>query len=271
MANHPRVDGIEDTDRDIVVNHTVDPRDHVVHRHTHKRVQLLCPVEGLLQLETDLGAWMVPPGFGIWIPAGVAHRVRTINVRTSSLYFKPEALPQPPRICRVIAVSPLMRELVAAAMRVPILYEKASRDDMLMQLTLHEAARQPEVGLYLPMPPDPPLAALCQAFFKSPDQGASPAGWVARLHVSERTFHRRFRANTGMSFVAWRQRACVLVAMSRLSLGDSVTRIALDMGYESPSSFSFMFKKTMGVAPTQYGGAGRRRRGPGDALPSLPG
>lgn len=246
------IDLIEDTDRDVIVVETAHSTGYVIPAHTHKRVQLLHATTGIMRLETKYGAWIVPPGFAVWIPAGVVHRVSTINVTTRSLYVRAGALARPPDRCRVIEVSPLLRELIAAAMKVPLLYEQDARDGKLMDMVLCEASTQSEVSLHLPMPSEPHLAALCHTFFESPTQASSPADWAARLHVSERTFYRRFLASTGMTFINWRQQACVLVAMSRLSLGDSVTRIALDMGYENPSSFSTMFRKAMGVAPTVY-------------------
>jgi AraC-like DNA-binding protein len=255
------IDLIEDTDRDVIVVETAHSTGYVIPAHTHRRVQLLHATTGIMRLETKYGAWIVPPGFAVWIPAGVVHKVHTVNVVTRSLYVRGEALASPPAKCRVIEVSPLLRELIASAMKVPLFYDRASRDGKLMEMVLAEASAQPEVFLHLPMPAEPHLAALCHAFFEAPTQASPPAAWAARLHVSERTFSRRFLASTGMTFMGWRQQACVLVAMSRLSLGDSVTRIALDMGYESPSSFSTMFKKAMGVAPTAYGrSAGAARR-----------
>lgn len=55
-----------------------------------------------------------------------------------------------------------------------------------------------------------------------------------------------------MSFGQWRQRACVVLALAKLSAGISITRIALDFGYESPAAFSTMFRRILGQAPTAY-------------------
>ena len=55
-----------------------------------------------------------------------------------------------------------------------------------------------------------------------------------------------------MAFGKWRQRACVLVALSRLAAGEPVTVVALDMGYDSPGAFSTMFRKTLGRPPSHF-------------------
>ena len=55
-----------------------------------------------------------------------------------------------------------------------------------------------------------------------------------------------------MSFGAWRQQACLLAALPRLSAGQSVTQVALDLGYDSPSAFSSMFKRRLGKTPMEF-------------------
>ena len=98
-------------------------------------------------------------------------------------------------------------------------------------------------------PQDRQLARLCKAFLKSPSIQATPQAWAQRLHKSLRTFTRFFHQQTGMSFGAWRQQACLLAALPRLSAGQSVTQVALDLGYDSPSAFSSMFKRRLGKTP----------------------
>jgi len=247
-----RIDLIENTNRDVIAVESVYPDGHIVATHSHRRLQLLHAATGIIQLETRFGAWIVPPGFAAWIPPGVPHQLRTINAKTRSLYFRAGALGLPPEKCQVIEVPPLLKALINDAIRVPLLYEPGSRDELLMRMLLQEAAIQPAVPLHLPMPRDAQLSRLCHAFFKAPTQMSIPGEWARQLHISERTFYRRFLANTGANFIQWRQQACVFVAMSRLSQGESVTRIALDMGYQSPSSFSTMFKKSTGSSPSLY-------------------
>jgi AraC-like DNA-binding protein len=70
--------------------------------------------------------------------------------------------------------------------------------------------------------------------------------------MGRRAFTRTFRRETGMSFGAWRQQACLLVALPRLAAGEPVTSIALDVGYESVAAFSTMFKRLLGISPNRY-------------------
>ncbi|MCH4564580.1 helix-turn-helix domain-containing protein [Halomonas sp. EGI 63088] len=66
------------------------------------------------------------------------------------------------------------------------------------------------------------------------------------------------------SELAWRQQACLLAALPRLSAGASITAIALELGYDSPSAFSTMFRKALGQPPSAFVGSshGYRPRRP---------
>ncbi|ERI14312.1 hypothetical protein O206_22735 [Ochrobactrum sp. EGD-AQ16] len=55
-----------------------------------------------------------------------------------------------------------------------------------------------------------------------------------------------------MSFGRWRQQLHVGLALQRLADGESVTNIAIDLGYESPSAFIAMFRRKLGTTPARY-------------------
>jgi methylphosphotriester-DNA--protein-cysteine methyltransferase len=55
-----------------------------------------------------------------------------------------------------------------------------------------------------------------------------------------------------MSFGQWRRQFHVITAVRRLTAGDSVQTVAIDLGYESASSFVTMFKKVLGKPPIRY-------------------
>jgi AraC-like DNA-binding protein len=79
--------------------------------------------------------------------------------------------------------------------------------------------------------------------------------------MSRRTFTRLFRKETGLTFSAWRQQACLFAAMPRLAADEAVTTVALDLGYDSPAAFTTMFKRLMGVPPSRYFSARDGRAG----------
>jgi AraC-like DNA-binding protein len=56
----------------------------------------------------------------------------------------------------------------------------------------------------------------------------------------------------GMSFGQWLRRMRLLLSLPRLAAGVSVLQVALEHGYDSPSAYSAMFRRTLGIAPTVY-------------------
>jgi AraC-like DNA-binding protein len=76
--------------------------------------------------------------------------------------------------------------------------------------------------------------------------------WAKWAGLSPRTLTRRFPTETGLTFIAWQQRARLLKAMELLAGGASVTSVAFDLGYETVSSFIDLFKGSFGTTPGQY-------------------
>ena len=68
-----------------------------------------------------------------------------------------------------------------------------------------------------------------------------------------RTLARLFQSHLGMGFAEWRRQVQLATAVAALIQGQSVSGIARALGY-SPSSFSDMFRRELGVAPSQYVG-----------------
>ncbi|MFQ6558655.1 helix-turn-helix transcriptional regulator [Pseudomonas sp. Lb2C1-1] len=246
------IDLLDDTPRPVVAIGTDYPDGHRLPRHTHRRAQLLYGATGVMQVSTADGNWVVPPQRAVWIPPGVAHEVLMLGVSTRSLYIEPVAVTAMDARCQVINVSPLMRQLLMEAVELALDYDETGRDGVLIDLLLHELLRSAHLPLHLPLPQDPRLLGLCQAFLKHPDAHVSPVQWTAQLPISLRSFNRLFRQQTGLSFGQWRQQACVMSALSRLAVGNSVTRIALDLGYDSPAAFSTMFRRVLGHAPSAW-------------------
>ena len=122
-------------------------------------------------------------------------------------------------------------------------YDPDSRAGALMTLLQHEMRQTPILPLSVPFPRHPALAAACRRFLDQPTPHETIDDWAAALNLSRRAFTRLFRRETGSSFVAWRQQACLFAALPRLIAGEPVTAIAIDLGYDNPASFTTMFKR----------------------------
>ncbi|HEY2658798.1 MAG TPA: helix-turn-helix transcriptional regulator [Caulobacteraceae bacterium] len=228
---------------------------HVVLAHRHRRCQLLYSPSGVLTVATEQGAWVVPRQHCLWLPSGVEHEVKAVGpLHTRSLFLEPTAVADMPVQSLVLGVTPLMRSLLMEAVDLPLEYEEASRAGLIMTLLLTELRLLPVQPLSLPLPTAAALAGLCRNFLARPTAHDTIDAWSAGLGMSRRAFTRMFRRETGMSFAEWRQRACLLSAVPRLSAGEAVTSVALDLGYDSPAAFTTMFKRALGQPPSRYFG-----------------
>ncbi|RJF91945.1 AraC family transcriptional regulator [Noviherbaspirillum saxi] len=226
------------------------PNRPIGHRHTHSWVQLSYALHGVIEVVTSTGRFVAPPLRAIWIPARVPHAVRCApHTEIRSLYIESAAVPRHASECRVLAVTPLTRELIRTFSEFPAEYDEQGTEGRLVQVLLDQLACAPELGLSLPWPQDARLRHICTEMNAKPDGGASLADYGARLHLSERTLSRLFRQQTGLSFRLWRQRARILSALPLLERGDRVTDVALACGYESMSAFIAAFREQMGMTP----------------------
>ncbi|WP_153110979.1 AraC family transcriptional regulator [Propionivibrio limicola] len=221
--------------------------------HSHPTAQLIHAVQGVMVVRADDGQWIVPPTRGLWMPPGVVHQMRLIGeVRLRTVYIRPDASPDLPQRCQVVRISPLLRELILAAIEIEQPYAADSRDGRLMRLLLDEVAALPSLPLRLPAPVDPALQTICRTIADTPDDPSTLADWAGQLGVNARTIQRRFLRETGMTFGDWRQQARLIMALERLASGEKVIDVALSLGYNSPSAFATMFKQQFGVTPSGY-------------------
>ncbi len=254
MAEHWRdPHQYDNAPRPVVGNAHTYPPSFEIDWHTHGRGQLVYAETGVVVLMNTDGTWVAPPERAVWTPANTLHSLRTVGeVTTRSALLDAEAARVMGDRSTVISVSPLLRQLLIAASGVPLDYDMQGRDGLVMSLLVAELGRAPRVALSVPFPSSEKLAARCRAFIEAPDIHDSIDSWSEAMGMDRRAFTRAFRKQTGLSFGAWRQQACIVVALPRLAGGESVTTIALDMGYDSPAAFSTMFRRVLGVPPSRY-------------------
>lgn len=228
--------------------------------HRHPWSQLAYCSAGVLQVTAqradgdDEVTYIVPPSRAVWIAPGARHSVHVLeDAQFRTLYIDASATPHGWGGCRVIVVSPLLRELVIALDGHQLARE---REDRLAHLVLDEIAHADIHALGVPMPHaqtgDKRLRALCEAVLGAPAQRATLAEWSAEFGASERTMARLFRDELGMSYQQWRQQAILAHALPMLARGVPVSHVAAASGYASDSAFTAMFKAAMGGPPSQF-------------------
>lgn len=107
-------------------------------------------------------------------------------------------------------------------------------------------------ALALPDPADRRLGRICQALLEDPADPRGLEEWARCVGASSRTLARLFLSELGVTFVHWRHQVRLAAALPRLAAGEAVARIAVDLGYQTPSAFSAMFRRLTGSTPSRY-------------------
>lgn len=221
--------------------------------HAHSRAQLLLTLRGAVTCEAEQGVWIAPPHCAVWIPGNLPHAVTADgDVELYCLHVEPHAAPNLPNQCSILAVSPLLRQLVLAVSRLPALYALDGAEGRLVAVLLDQLAAATVEPLGVPMPSTPRLRSIAAAITGTPGDRATVEIWAERLGMAPRTLTRQLQRETGMSFGRWRQRLVIVTALQRLAQGTPVQTVALDLGYENSSAFVTMFRKALGKPPGRY-------------------
>ena len=167
-----------------------------------------------------------------------------------------DTLPNEPCI---MGVSELLRALVRRAATWRHLNDLSSEQERIIGV-LHDeirlARRQP---LHLPLPTDQRLLRIARFLSDHPHDNQSLASLSSAAGLSERTARRLFVAETGMSFMRWRQQMRLILSLDQLARGESVGSVADALGYATPSSFIAVFRGVFGLSPARYFAARRRQ------------
>jgi AraC-like DNA-binding protein len=226
------------------------PRGQHIAPHQHDWEQLIYARAGVMTVATAAGAWVVPPQRAVWVPAETRHGIYCSTALSMRALFVAAGLRRPlPSDCSVVNVSPLLRELILAAVEAP---GPLRRRRLLAAFLLDEIRIAPVAPLYLPEPEDPRLRRISEALRAEPGDPRTLHAWGREVGASVRTLSRRFLLETGMTFRQWQRQARLLAALVKLAQREPVTTIALDLGYESPSAFIHAFRQALGTTPRRY-------------------
>jgi AraC-like DNA-binding protein/quercetin dioxygenase-like cupin family protein len=224
--------------------------------HSHEVHQIEYALHGVVEVETDSAHYLLPPQQAAWIPAGLEHQaVMNPDVKTVAVMFDPALVAAPGDRARILAVSPLIRELMIYALRWPI--DRPDGDEesdgfFRTLANLVSEALDHEAPLSLPSC-DHPIVAAAMAFTKEHLDSVSVDDVSRAVSVSERTLRRLFHDVLGLSWRTYLLHARMLRAMALLAMpGQSVQETATAVGFDSLSSFTRAFAQFCGETPSAY-------------------
>lgn len=225
-------------------------------RHAHELHQLEYVVQGVLEVETDAGAYVLSERQAAWIPAGLGH-ISTIDtrVRSISIFLHTKHLRPARQEAGIVAVSPLLRQMISYACRWPI--DRRSSDhvaDAYFQCFAELLAELLEVQhpFSVPTTSHPQLAAALRHTRNTLaditiDDAAAAAG------VSPRSLRRLCNRELQMTWREYTQQTRLMRAAALLADPElSVLQVATRVGFDSASSFTRAFRGAWGRPPSAY-------------------
>ena len=224
--------------------------------HQHPRAQLLFSIDGVMRVATGSAWFIVPPGTGLWMPARTPHMTRMpAGLRMRALFLREDAARAGPGAVTVVAVSPLLRELILAACAEPVMWDEDGPVRHVVALALHEIGHAATRPISVPACRDPRLQRVAEALLSDPADPRGLDAFAEMAGASARTLARLFRRETGMSFQAWRRQLRLTEALASLAQGETPARAAAAVGYSSGPAFGAAFRGAFGTTP------GRSRSG----------
>ncbi|MGW8483019.1 helix-turn-helix domain-containing protein [Microbacterium sp. NPDC055903] len=219
--------------------------------HAHpEHHELLWGARGALTAETDDGYFAIPGTLGLWIPAGITHRVAAAaGTRFRCSYVDADAV-ETTGMTTAVAMPEVLRTVLDRLEAAPYLAQAPRRHAEEFALSLLEPVESATVDL--PLPQDTRTRRVAEALLADPADDSSIDDWGHRVGASGRNLSRLFVAETGMSFSAWRTRARMRRAIEWLAADHTVASVSRRSGYATPSAFVQAFRRELGRTPGEF-------------------
>lgn len=220
--------------------------------HSHNWIQFIYTRTGTVYVEVNEKLCHLPPFHGVWIPKNNKHvlwsseKAEYVCVNINKDFGEITRGVD----CRIVEISSMVDVYVDYFLSNSA--GKIKELELKENAFLHFLSELDEVNFTLPYPSSKELVAICQEIQADPGAPHTPEDCARKLNISQSTFVRRFKKETGLNYQEWRQRMRLLQSISRVKGRERIINIAIDIGYSSASSYIYAFKKVFGVSPTKY-------------------
>lgn len=235
-----------------VVNRSIEQHSRVK-KHRHTWGQFIYAHAGVMLVETEVDRLLIPPEQGVWVTPEVEHQVSAItDVELTSFYFGSEVIEALPTQCCVLRVNSFLSSLIYEARNTAPDYQWDDADGLLLRLIVSKLSDAQIAMHNVPLPKDARLLKMLAMLLENPAINLSLEAWGSELGASTRTLSRLFKRETGLSYVEWKNRLKIQIAISQMAKGESISNVSMLLGYNSHSAFSHMFKQITGMTPSFY-------------------
>lgn len=224
------------------------------HPHAHPWGQFNFVCQGVMHVEIGAEHFLSTPIDAIWIPPGVDHFSYTHKetVYRSAYLALARCSSMPSRPCTA-RVSPILRAILddfsSRDVRTPVTPE----DLRLAHVAVDQIVASPMPhGAYLPQATSKDINLILECLHNDPGDRRTLTEFARQVHSSARTIERKCLMELGMPLGEWRQRLRFVVAIKWLEEGQTVQRIASNLGYATTSAFIVMFRRIAGTTPDNF-------------------
>ncbi|MGD1172765.1 helix-turn-helix domain-containing protein [Mycobacterium seoulense] len=220
-----------------------------IERHRHPLHQIVYPSSGAVSVTTPAGTWITPANRAIWIPAGCWHEHKFHgHTRFHGVALDPDRYRRGPAAPAVLAVNPLMRELIIACSQTD---GTDTGEHHRMLAVLHDQVQTANAvePLWIPTPVDGRLREACALIADNLREPLTLRQIGHRIDISQRTLSRLFRDELAMTFPQWRTQLRLQHALVLLTERRDVTSVASECGWATTSAFIDTYRRAFGHTP----------------------
>lgn len=203
-----------------------------------------------MRVEIPGGTWTVGKLQAIWIPGELPHQVYfPEQVNINSIFIDPSVGLELPGFSFAFEISDFCKILILKIVSFNNCYPLTTQQQRIESVFLDELMLAKPSTTFLPVSAHPIIRKVTEELTKKIAINYSVNYYAELSCTSSRTLSRLFLKELGMSISQWTVRYKLIQAMTLLAEGHSVKSIALDLGYESASSFIYSFKQHFGITP----------------------
>ncbi|MBU2897365.1 AraC family transcriptional regulator [Vibrio hepatarius] len=229
------------------------PKGYVDKMHHHSWHQIIFPIKGLLQTQSDNYQYLLPHTSALFVPATLEHESIALSDTTFiGIYINPAFSRDYKNRLRTLYLTPFLKQLLQEIRRT---YSYKNMHENILRLldVLHDQVYTDEVMTFqLLLPQDRRLRFIFNQLSEKPTLDWSLKIWGDKVGASERTLSRLFFKEFNTSFPRWRQHLRLIYSLPLLDEKLPIQVIADNIGYKNDSSYIKAFKSYFDLTPQQF-------------------
>lgn len=230
--------------------------------HSHNKHQLYYVENGIAFFNTPTNSFFLPAHHFLWIPAGVEHNItsRTAVKMVYCLYIPRSITKGFPKLEENTGIYPVNSLMVEMINYTQEWYGEVNAEDnfryqFLLTLTniITEAAEKTSLPIELPTTDNEDLRQVLKYIHRNIGQELNLKAIAEQFGYSTRSLSRMFQNNINTSFLQYVKLLRIIKAMELLLQTNlSVSEISYMCGYNTLSSFSYVFQKVVHASPAEF-------------------